>query len=116
MQSADHLSALGIAMILLACITASSPIAAFDFWHDPSSSKTVALDLFGNAFKDAFFNDDSPGKREHAGLKRGPNYCEVRIIGKVVKKTVAGQKVSQVATAAGQKITYSCKKGDCGTW
>jgi ferredoxin len=67
--------------------------------------------------KDAFANDDSLGKRENAGLKKGPNYnSEVTINGKPVKNAVAGQKVSQVAAAAGQKISYSCNKGDCATW
>lgn len=116
MRPADRLSVLGIAVIFLVCITTASPVSAFAFWPDRSSSKTVALGLFGNAFKDAFSNDDSLGKQENAGLKRGPNYSEVTINGKVVKNAVAGQKVSQVAAAAGQKITYSCKKGDCGTW
>ena len=45
---------------------------------------------------------------------QGPNVSDCTINGKPVK-AVAGQKVSQVATAARVKITYSCKKGDCGT-
>lgn len=45
---------------------------------------------------------------------KGPNVSECTINGKPVK-AVAGQKVSQVAAAARVKITYSCKKGDCGT-
>ena len=45
---------------------------------------------------------------------QGPNVSECTINGKPVK-AVAGQKVSQVAAAARVKITYSCKKGDCGT-
>ena len=46
--------------------------------------------------------------------RQGPNVSECTINGKPVK-AVAGQKVSQVAAAARVKITYSCKKGDCGT-
>ena len=47
-------------------------------------------------------------------LCQGPNYSQTTINGKPVK-AVANQKVSQVAAAARVKITYSCKKGDCGT-
>jgi aerobic-type carbon monoxide dehydrogenase small subunit (CoxS/CutS family) len=39
---------------------------------------------------------------------------EVTINGKPVK-AVAGQKVSQVLASARTKVTYSCRKGDCGT-
>jgi len=45
---------------------------------------------------------------------QGPNFSQTTINGKPVK-AVANQKVSQVAAAARVKITYSCKKGDCGT-
>ncbi|KAL7427697.1 hypothetical protein ACHAXH_002318 [Discostella pseudostelligera] len=72
------------------------------------------IDLFGNAMKNAFSNDDSLGKREDAGLKKGPNVSDVIVNGTPVK-AVAGQKVSQVMAAARVKINYSCKKGDCGT-
>lgn len=52
--------------------------------------------------------------RTHMWHRQGPNVSECTINGKPVK-AVAGQKVSQVAAAARVKITYSCKKGDCGT-
>jgi hypothetical protein len=82
-----------------------------------TTRSVTRCDLFGGMMKDAFANDDSLGKRENAGLKKGPNYnSEVTINGKAVKNAVAGQKVSQVAAAAGQKISYSCNKGDCATW
>ncbi|KAL7546165.1 hypothetical protein ACHAWF_009507 [Thalassiosira exigua] len=72
------------------------------------------LDMFGNAMKGAFANDDSLGKRQNAGLKKGPNVSEVTVNGKPVK-AVAGQKVSQVLASARVKMTYSCRKGNCGT-
>uniref|UniRef100_A0A7S4JWQ5 2Fe-2S ferredoxin-type domain-containing protein n=1 Tax=Odontella aurita TaxID=265563 RepID=A0A7S4JWQ5_9STRA len=75
---------------------------------------TTELSIFGNALKGAFSNDDSLGKQQNAGLKGGPDYTEVTINGKQVK-AVVGQKVSQVAASARVKISYSCKKGDCGT-
>mmetsp|Transcript_20429 Transcript_20429/g.44253 ORF Transcript_20429/g.44253 Transcript_20429/m.44253 type:complete len:136 (-) Transcript_20429:290-697(-) len=74
------------------------------------SSSPTQLDIFGKAFA----NDDSLGKRENAGLKKGPNVNEVTVNGKPAK-AVAGQKVSQVLAAAKVKMTYSCRKGNCGT-
>uniref|UniRef100_A0A7S1CYE3 2Fe-2S ferredoxin-type domain-containing protein n=1 Tax=Cyclophora tenuis TaxID=216820 RepID=A0A7S1CYE3_CYCTE len=87
--------------------------------HTKSSTRSdvVALHLFGDALKGAFANDPTLGKKnkESAGLKGGgPKYDQVTLNGKPIK-AVAGQKVSQVAAAARVKITYSCKKGDCGT-
>ncbi|KAL3806082.1 hypothetical protein ACHAXA_006988 [Cyclostephanos tholiformis] len=80
------------------------------------------LDMFGDGLKNAFSNDDSLGKKENAGLKKGPKVSEVTVNGKPIK-AVAGQKVSQVMSAARVKrLNYlrdvsfaSCKKGDCGT-
>ena len=78
------------------------------------SSTTSALHLFGG-LKGAFSNDDSLGKREDAGIKGGAKFNDqVTFNGKPIR-AVPGQKVSQVAAAARVKITYSCKKGDCGT-
>ena len=78
------------------------------------SSTGSALHLFGG-LKGAFSNDDSLGKREDAGIKGGAKFNEqVTFNGKPIR-AVPGQKVSQVASAARVKITYSCKKGDCGT-
>lgn len=45
---------------------------------------------------------------------KGPDVSECTINGKPVK-AVAGQKVSQVLASARVKVTYSCRKGDCGT-
>mmetsp|Transcript_44606 Transcript_44606/g.53996 ORF Transcript_44606/g.53996 Transcript_44606/m.53996 type:complete len:155 (-) Transcript_44606:259-723(-) len=79
-----------------------------------TASKTTRLNFFGKALQDAMKNDDSLGKVENPGIKGGPKFTEVTINGKSVK-AVPGQRVSQVAAAARTKITYSCKKGDCGT-
>ncbi|KAL9185389.1 hypothetical protein ACHAXT_003166 [Thalassiosira profunda] len=68
------------------------------------------LHIFGNAFA----NDDSLGKRDNPGLKKGPKVAEVTVNGKPVK-AVAGQKLSQVLAGARVKMTYSCRKGNCGT-
>uniref|UniRef100_A0A7S2S4R7 2Fe-2S ferredoxin-type domain-containing protein n=1 Tax=Eucampia antarctica TaxID=49252 RepID=A0A7S2S4R7_9STRA len=76
---------------------------------------STELPMFGDAFKGAFSNDDSLGKAKNAGLKNGPNGNDaVTFNGKKVK-AVVGQKVSVVAAQARAKISYSCKKGDCGT-
>ena len=78
------------------------------------SSTVSVLHLFGG-LKGAFTNDDSLGKREDAGIKGGAKFNEqITFNGKPIR-AVPGQKVSQVAAAARVKITYSCKKGDCGT-
>ena len=61
-----------------------------------------------------FTHSFSHCQRTHMWHRQGPNVSECTINGKPVK-AVAGQKVSQVAAAARVKITYSCKKGDCGT-
>jgi len=45
---------------------------------------------------------------------QGPKFSEVTVNG-IPVKAVAGQKVSQVMNTARVKVTYSCRKGDCGT-
>eukprot|EP00568_Trieres_chinensis_P009366 CAMPEP_0183294978 /NCGR_PEP_ID=MMETSP0160_2-20130417/3093_1 /TAXON_ID=2839 ORGANISM="Odontella Sinensis, Strain Grunow 1884" /NCGR_SAMPLE_ID=MMETSP0160_2 /ASSEMBLY_ACC=CAM_ASM_000250 /LENGTH=144 /DNA_ID=CAMNT_0025456375 /DNA_START=145 /DNA_END=579 /DNA_ORIENTATION=- len=96
---------------------------ASGFANAPSSfrSKTAPRDsstrinIFGDALKGAFSNDDALGARQNAGLKNGPNVNEnVSINGKKVN-AIVGQKVSVVAASARVKIPYSCKNGDCGT-
>mmetsp|Transcript_828 Transcript_828/g.1481 ORF Transcript_828/g.1481 Transcript_828/m.1481 type:complete len:136 (+) Transcript_828:159-566(+) len=73
-------------------------------------ASSTQLDIFGKAFA----NDDSLGKRDNPGLKKGPNVSETTVNGKAVK-AVAGQKVSQVLASARVKMTYSCREGNCGT-
>lgn len=109
MVSAPKLAA--ILSVIAAEYTASAftaPLANNRNLRIPSSSSQ--LDIFGNAFA----NDDSLGKKENPGLKKGPKVSEVTVNGKPVK-AVAGQKVSQVMASARVKMTYSCKKGNCGT-
>mmetsp|Transcript_26887 Transcript_26887/g.35078 ORF Transcript_26887/g.35078 Transcript_26887/m.35078 type:complete len:141 (+) Transcript_26887:99-521(+) len=113
MPSIRSLILLAAAVLCFVC----TPCGAFGVVVPPNvrtEDSMTGLHLFGNAFKDAFSNDDSLGEKENAGLKGGPKINEVTINGKPVK-AVANQKVSQVLAAARTKVTYSCKKGDCGT-
>jgi ferredoxin len=89
-------------------------VSAFSFSITTSNTRRPLLSTQLNIFGKAFANDQSLGKAENPGLKNGPNVSEVTINGKPVK-AVAGQKVSQVLAAAKVKVTYSCRKGDCGT-
>merc|ERR1712157_137943 len=78
--------------------------------------RNAALGMgFGDAFKNAFSNDDTLGKAKNAGLSGGPRYNEdVTINGKKVK-AIVGQKVAVVANSARVRIRYNCQAGDCGT-
>jgi ferredoxin len=76
----------------------------------------TSLNIFGDALKGAFANDDSLGKRKDEGLSRGPDYNEnVTVNGKKVQGAVVGQKLTVVAGRARVKIPVNCQKGDCGT-
>jgi ferredoxin len=80
------------------------------------SSSTTSLNMFGDAFKGAFANDDTLGKRKDEGLSRGPEFNEnVTVNGKKVQGAVVGQKLTVVAGRARVKIPVNCQKGDCGT-
>jgi hypothetical protein len=77
---------------------------------------TTSLDLFGDALKGAFANDDTLGKRKNDGLTGGPDYNEnVTVNGQKVNGAVVGQKLTVVAGRARVKIPVNCQKGDCGT-
>ena len=77
---------------------------------------TTSLNIFGNALKDAFGNDETLGKRKNEGLSGGPDYNEnVMVNGKKVPGAVVGQKLTVVAGRARVKIPVNCQKGDCGT-
>ncbi|KAG7346866.1 2Fe-2S iron-sulfur cluster binding domain containing protein [Nitzschia inconspicua] len=81
-----------------------------------TSKSTTSLDIFGDALKGAFANDDSLGKRKDEGLSKGPDYNEnVTVNGKKVQGAVVGQKLTVVAGRARVKIPVNCQKGDCGT-
>ncbi len=76
---------------------------------------STVLEIFGNALKDAFANDDALGKRKNEGLSGGPDYNEnVSVNGKKVQGAVVGQKLTVVAGRARVKIPVNCQKGDCG--
>jgi ferredoxin len=64
--------------------------------------------IFGNAFK----ND--PGLGKASGPAKKPTVTIEFSNGKTVS-AIPGQKLSDVARAAGAKIQYDCKNGDCGT-
>ena len=104
-----------LVLILTAVASLFSGTSAFGVVPNqgPISTKTT-LHLFGG-LKGAFTNDDSLGKREDAGIKGGAKFNNQVTVNRSPIKAVPGQKVSQVAAAARVKITYSCKKGDCGT-
>ena len=71
--------------------------------------------MFGDAFKNAFSNDDSLGARKNEGLAGGPDYNEnVTMNGKAVPGCVVGQKLTVVGGKARVKIPVNCQAGDCG--
>mmetsp|Transcript_37234 Transcript_37234/g.81066 ORF Transcript_37234/g.81066 Transcript_37234/m.81066 type:complete len:135 (-) Transcript_37234:579-983(-) len=101
---------------ILSAVAVISSVCAFaPSKGAPARISNTQLNIFGDALKGAFSNDDSLGKAKNAGLTSGPNVNDaVTINGKPVN-AIVGQKVSQVAAAARVKIPYSCKNGDCGT-
>ena len=101
-----------LALTVIAVLLSSA--SAFGVVPSCRASSTTALHLFGG-LKGAFGNDDSLGKQENAGIKGGPKFNDKVTFNKKAIKAIPGQKVSRVAAAARVKITYSCKKGDCGT-
>ena len=70
------------------------------------TTSSTSLNLFGNAFKDAFGNDDKLGKVKNEGLSGGPDYNEnVTVNGKPVKGAVVGQKLTVVAGRVRVKVS-----------
>mmetsp|Transcript_19524 Transcript_19524/g.24075 ORF Transcript_19524/g.24075 Transcript_19524/m.24075 type:complete len:140 (-) Transcript_19524:144-563(-) len=103
--------------LILSAISSSSAFSVVPSQRQvsSSSSSSTQLDMFGDAFKNAFSNDDQLSKPQNAGLTNGPKENDqVKINGKAVK-AIVGQKVSVVAAQARVKISYNCKAGDCGT-
>jgi hypothetical protein len=83
--------------------------------QNPTTTTTTSLDLFGDALKGAFSNDETLGKRKNEGLTGGPEYNEnVTVNGQKVNGAVVGQKLTVVAGRARVKIPVNCQKGDCG--
>jgi ferredoxin len=88
----------------------------FSVSPQPAHRYDTSLNLFGDALKGAFSNDDNLGKRKNEGLAGGPNYNEaVTVNGKAVPGSVVGQKLTVVAGRARVKIPVNCQQGDCGT-
>ena len=80
-----------------------------------ASTSSTSLNGFGDAFKNAFSNDDSLGTRKNEGLAGGPDYNEnVTMNGKAVPGCVVGQKLTVVGGKARVKIPVNCQAGDCG--
>ncbi len=80
-----------------------------------AATSSTSLNIFGDAFKNAFSNDDSLGERKNEGLAGGPNYNEnVTMNGKAVPGCVVGQKLTVVGGKARVKIPVNCQAGDCG--
>ena len=81
------------------------------------STSSTSLYGFGDAFKNAFSNDDNLGARKNEGLAGGPNYNEaVSMNGKNVPGVVVGQKLTVVGGKARVKIPVNCQQGDCGAY
>jgi ferredoxin len=102
-----------ITFVALIIFAASSE--AFTVGSASSARASTSLNIFGNALKNAFGNDEDLGKVQNAGLSNGPQQNDkVTLNGKQVK-AVVGQKVSVIAAQNRVKISYNCKAGDCGT-
>lgn len=58
--------------ILVVIVSYSSAAFQSSFVKNPLDTRriTTQLDMFGNAMKNAFSNDDTLGKRDDAGLKK----------------------------------------------
>lgn len=107
------------AMILSAFVSFLAMGSTHGF--SPSQQRDLAsstsLNGFGDAFKSAFANDDSLGKRKNEGLAGGPKYNEnVSMNGKAVPGVVVGQKLTVVGGKARVKIPVNCQQGDCGAY
>jgi hypothetical protein len=96
----------------LLAVYAASNVAAFQVSpvnhpssQHSSSSSTTSLNVFGNALKNAFSNDETLGKAKNAGLSNGPEINDqVTVNGKAVKGAVVGQKLTAVAMKARVKV------------
>ena len=111
-MSPRSVSVLAVLMALVSTTHAFAPVSQI-----PSANvqTTTSLNIFGNALKDAFGNDDTLGARKNEGLSGGPDYNEnVSVNGKKVPGAVVGQKLTVVAGRARVKIPVNCQKGDCG--
>ena len=83
------------------CSTAYSKPPPTNESESSNRSITTAINLFGK-------------KAEQANGNKSSSSPTITINGKPIKAKT-GEKVSAVANRAKVKITYSCRKGDCGT-
>jgi len=63
-----------LSLLVVALLAATSQVAAFSPMMQPSTSTTASttqLNIFGDALKGAFSNDDTLGKRKNEGLANG---------------------------------------------
>jgi hypothetical protein len=65
--------------------------------------------LFGSAF------GNDPNLKKGAAPAGGKPPVEISFSNGRTVNAIAGQKLSDVARAAGAKIQYDCKNGECGT-
>lgn len=74
------------------------------------------LNGFMDAMNKALANDPSLPPPTNPGMNKAAEPVLVEfIVSKKQVKAFPGQKISMIAQAAGEKIKYSCKKGECGT-
>lgn len=71
---------------------------------------------FMDALNKALANDPNLPPARNPGLSKEAEPVLVEFLpSKKQIKAYPGQKISMIAQTAGEKIKYSCKKGDCGT-
>jgi len=81
-------------------------------------SPAPAMGLF-DGLKGAFSNDDTLGARSNAGLSKEGTKRTITWVGPTGKEkksiVVAGQRLKDVARAAGVPVKYDCSEGSCKT-
>ena len=81
---------------------------------NPSRQSSTSLNIFGDALKGAFSNDDTLGKAKSAGLSNGPDVNDqVTVNGKKVQGAVVGQKLTAVAMKARVKVRQYVAMSAC---
>jgi hypothetical protein len=102
----DTMTRCFIALFLVAALAASANAFTVGPHSVSQTTSSTSLNIFGNAFKDAFSNDDKLGKAQNAGLSGGPEYNEkVTVNGIPVKGAVVGQKLTVVAGRVRVKVS-----------
>eukprot|EP00307_Rebecca_sp_RCC1486_P012639 CAMPEP_0119414626 /NCGR_PEP_ID=MMETSP1335-20130426/7092_1 /TAXON_ID=259385 /ORGANISM="Chrysoculter rhomboideus, Strain RCC1486" /LENGTH=169 /DNA_ID=CAMNT_0007439511 /DNA_START=30 /DNA_END=539 /DNA_ORIENTATION=+ len=105
-----------LTLVLLGCIQAAGAFSASPCATTrrvlPSHPAPVTM-LFGKAFE----NDPNVKKSGGgpAGLNKKPDPVEVSFSNGRTVNAIPGQRLSDIARAAGARIQYDCKNGECGT-